>query len=224
MSLIDCFIELIAYVSYLIKSLPAEQPNYERVQADISELIAKSQSQYQSNQISSSDFELAQFAVFAWIDEVILSSQWQDKLKWQGEQLQRIHFQTVDAGELFFDKLNELQPHQLEVREVYYICLALGFSGRFCNPGDEFLLTQLKSSNLKLLGGRFETVDALKDTRLFPEAYSDGTGSGTVAKRKFLRFGTAFAATAPVILFALLFVIYRFSLSNVGENLIKSIH
>ena len=54
MNLIDCFIELIAYVSYLIKSLPSEQPGYERVKADISELIANSQ----SHQISSGDFNL----------------------------------------------------------------------------------------------------------------------------------------------------------------------
>jgi type VI secretion system protein ImpK len=224
MNLIDCFIELIAYVSYLIKSLPSEQPGYERVKADISELIANSQSHCKSHQISSGDFELAQFAVFAWIDEVILSSQWQEKLKWQGDQLQRSYFQTVDAGELFFDKLNELEPLQLGVREVYYICLALGFSGRFCNPGDEFLLNQLKSSNLKLLNGDLATVDALKDKRLFPEAYSDGSGSGVTVKRRFLRLGTVLAAGAPVILLVLLFVIYQFSLSSVGENLIKSIH
>jgi type VI secretion system protein ImpK len=224
MNLIDCFIELIAYVSYLIKSLPGEQPGYERVKADISELIANSQSHCKSHQISSGDFELAQFAVFAWIDEVILSSQWQEKLKWQGDQLQRSYFQTVDAGELFFDKLNELEPLQLGVREVYYICLALGFSGRFCNPGDEFLLNQLKSSNLKLLNGDLATVDALKDKRLFPEAYSDGSGSGVTVKRRFLRLGTVLAAGAPVILLVLLFVIYQFSLSSVGENLIKSIH
>jgi type VI secretion system protein ImpK len=224
MNLIDCFIELIAYVSYLIKSLPGEQPGYERVKADISELIANSQSHCKSHQISSGDFELAQFAVFAWIDEVILSSQWQEKLKWQGDQLQRSYFQTVDAGELFFDKLNELEPLQLGVREVYYICLALGFSGRFCNPGDEFLLNQLKSSNLKLLNGDLATVDALKDKRLFPEAYSDGSGSGVTVKRRFFRLGTVLAAGAPVILLVLLFVIYQFSLSSVGENLIKSIH
>ncbi len=224
MNLLDCFIELIAYVSYFIKSLPAEQPGYDRVKADISELIAKSHTHCQSHQLSSSDFELAQFAVFSWIDEAVLSSQWQEKLKWQGEQLQRTHFQTVDAGELFFDKLNELQPGQLAVREVYYICLALGFSGRFCNPGDEFLLNQLKGSNLKLLGGSFQSVDAIKDKILFPDAYSDGSGPGIAVKRKFLSIGSLFAAGAPVLLFALLFVIYRFSLSNVGENLIKSIH
>ena len=125
---------------------------------------------------------------------------------------------------MFFDKLNELEPLQLGVREVYYICLALGFSGRFCNPGDEFLLNQLKSSNLKLLNGDLATVDALKDKRLFPEAYSDGSGSGVTVKRRFLRLGTVLAAGAPVILLVLLFVIYQFSLSSVGENLIKSIH
>lgn len=224
MKLIDCFVELIAYVSYVLKSLPAEQPNFERVKADITNLINKSQADSRSLQISPQDYELAQFAVFAWVDESFLGSQWQEKMKWQGEQLQRNYFQTVDAGELFFDKLNDLQPHQLEVREVYYICLSLGFSGRFCNPGDDFLLTQLKSSNLNLLGTNVGSLASLKDKKIFPEAYHDGTEPDLTAQSKFFRLGSLLVASTPVILLALLFAIYRFSLDSVGENLIKSIH
>lgn len=224
MKLIDCFVELIAYVCYLIKALPADQPSFARVKSDIAELISKTQEEAQSHQISSVDFELAQFAIFAWIDEAILSSEWQEKLQWQGEQLQRTYFQTVNAGELFFDKLNELQPQQLEVREVYYMCLALGFSGRFCNPGDDFLLSQLKASNLKLLGPRYESMHVLTDQKLFPEAYSNGTDQHLVPHKKSLRLGTFLAATGPILLLFLLFGVYRFSLSSVGENLIKSIH
>ncbi len=224
MKLIDCFVELIAYVSYVLKSLPAEQPSYDRVKADIANLINKSHADSRSSQVSPQDYELAQFAVFAWIDESFLASQWQEKMKWQGELLQRSYFQTVDAGELFFDKLNDLQPHQLDVREVYYICLSLGFSGRFCNPGDDFLLTQLKSSNLKLLGGNVDSLASFKEEKLFPEAYHDGTGPDLTSKNKFFRLGSVLIASTPVILLALLFAIYRFSLDSVGENLIKSIH
>jgi len=222
MPLIDCFIELIGYVSYLLKALPNEQPRYDRVRSDVEELIKQAQTKCQAATISANDFELAQFAVFAWIDEALLNSQWQEKMSWQKEQLQRTYFQTADAGELFFDKLNELQPQQLEVREVYFICLALGFTGRYCNPGDEFLLQQLKSSNLKLIGGG-QTVGDLTGGRLFPEAYHDGTSVSLGGRRKLFGLATLIGGGVPVLLLVLLFGVYRFVLTNVGQNLIQSI-
>lgn len=223
MRLIDCFVELIAYVGYLIKSSPAEQPNYERVRNDITQLVTAAGQHYQETNCSADDYQLAQFGVFAWIDEAILSSSWHEKQKWQSEQLQRSYFQTVDAGELFFDKLNGLQPQQQQVREVYYFCLALGFTGRFCNPGDEFLLAQLKNSNLKLLDTASVSGELAGAERLFPEAYDEGSSVGPADRKKRFGLGTIAAALVPVLLFALLFVIYGFVLDNVGENLIKSI-
>lgn len=223
MYLIDCFMELFGYVSYMRGSLPGEQPVFERVKSDISQLITKSQAHCSSSKLSQEDYELAQFAVFAWIDEAILNSEWQEKLRWQPEQLQRTYFQTADGGELFYDKLNVLQPHQLEVREIYFVCLALGFTGRYCNPGDEFLLNQLKASNLKLLGDNTFNVDDMAGVNLFPESYSDGTTPAFGAKKKFFNIGTLAGGSMPVILLVFLFAVYRFVLSNVGENLINSI-
>ncbi|WP_163337187.1 DotU family type IV/VI secretion system protein [Desulfopila sp. IMCC35008] len=224
MVLIDCFVELIGYVSYFRQLPPGEQPGFERVQRDLAELIAQSQELCRVNRLSTTDFDLAQFAVFAWIDETMLGSGWPDRQRWQGEQLQRVHYQTVDAGVQFFDKLNELQPQQLQVREVYYICLALGFSGRYCNPGDEFLLGQLKSSNLKLLGVGSVDPDEYLSSRLFPDGYSDGETGGTTHQGGRFTALSVVGATVPLLLFGLLFYIYRFVLSNVGENLLKSIH
>ena len=58
---------------------------------------------------------------------------------------------------------------------------------------------------------------------LFPDGYNDGTGPGPTAGSKFFGVGTIIGFSVPVILFALLFGIYRFVLSNVGENLIQAI-
>ena len=48
----------------------------------------------------------------------------------------------------------------------------MGFMGRYCNQGDEFLLEQLKSSNLKLLVGSSVGIPSLERAELFPEARS----------------------------------------------------
>ncbi|WP_339137015.1 MAG: DotU family type IV/VI secretion system protein [Candidatus Electrothrix sp. GW3-4] len=225
MSLLDCFVELIAYIAYFGKTASStRQVSYEQLKTDLTHLVDKAQDSFQQSRLSQQDFDLARFAVFAWIDEVILSSTWSEKGRWQGEQLQRVYYQTTEAGELFFKRLNQLQPQQLEVREVYTLCLALGFSGRYCNPGDEFLLEQLKNSNLKLLGPE-SAIHLAEQERLFPEAYVQerGAGKNTAPGRGVSWVKWIVGAALSVVLYWGLFFIYRFVLDNVGENFISSV-
>lgn len=223
MLLVDCFIELTAYVACFLKTVPAQSPSFEQVSTDIAHLIGKSQDSFLKSRLPPEDYDLARFAVFAWIDESILSSNWSEKGKWQGEQLQRTYFQTTDGGELFFDKLNQLSSEQNQVREVYYLCLALGFTGRYCNPGDEFLLEQLKKSNLKLVGGGMDQ-QLQENINLFPDAYlKDRAGKKESTGKSQFPLGLLAAAVAPVLLYGVLFFIYRFVLNNVGENFISSV-
>jgi type VI secretion system protein ImpK len=222
MRLTDCFVDLIAYVAYFLKTAPAKQPPLEQVKADIHRLMSETEQRFRQGGLSQEDYDLARFAVCAWVDEAVLSSAWNEKNRWQGEQLQRHYYQTADAGEMFFDRLNALGPHQRDVREVYYLCLAMGFMGRYCNEGDAYLLDQLKTSNLKLLSGSSVGVPTLERTELFPEAYPAGVGEPGRARKKFsLSAFNLLCLAAPVVLFLALFVIYRFVLGNVGETIIK---
>ncbi len=222
MRLTDCFMELIAYVAYFLKTAPAKQPAYTQVKAEIDRIISNTQRICENGGFSGEDFNLARFAVFAWIDEAILSSGWSEKNKWQAEQLQRVYYQTTDAGELFFDRLNTVGLQQRDVREVYYLCLAMGFTGRHCHPGDEFLLDQLKSSNLKLLSGTSAGMPSLEKSELFAEAYADDSGAALPRRSGFPLF-TLLCLGFPVALYLFFFVIYKFVLSNIGNNLFAKV-
>jgi len=224
MRLTDCFVELVAYVAYFLKTVAKKQPPFEQVKADIQRLVSESEDCFKSGAFSQEDYDLARFAICAWVDEAVLSSTWNEKGRWQGEQLQRLYYQTADAGEIFFDRLNALGPHQRDVREVYYLCLAMGFMGRYCHEGDEYLLEQLKTSNLKLLTGSSVGLPSLERTELFPEAYPAGSREVAPGKRK-IQFSTfhLLCLFAPVVLFGVLFVIYRFVLSNIGENFLSTV-
>jgi type VI secretion system protein ImpK len=222
MRLTDCFIDLIAYVAYFTKRAAARQLHFDQVKADILRLLTESQNRMDRGNFSQEDYDLARFAVVAWVDETILNSPWNEKDKWQREQLQRIYYQTTDAGEIFFDRLNSLGPHQRDVREVYYLCLALGFKGRYIHEGDDYLLDQLKTSNLKVLTGSSVGVPSLEKGDLFPDAYA--LESTTVSETKSLgRFSTftLLCISFPVVLFLGLYIIYAFILSNVGDNLLR---
>ncbi len=224
MRLTDCFAELIAYVAYFLKTVNTRQPSFDQVKADIQRLISEGQETLNEGNFSQEDYDLARFAIFAWIDEAILSSSWNEKNRWQGEQLQRFYYQTTDAGEIFFDRLNVIGPHQRDVREVYYLCLAMGFSGRFCHEGDDYLLEQVKTSNLKLLTGSSMGIPSLEKEDLFPDAYPSESVDLTSdeGKGSFSTF-TLLCIAFPVVLYLFLFLVYWFILGNIGENLLHTV-
>ncbi len=224
MHLTDCFMDLLGYVSYFLKTTAQRQPPYSQVKADITRLLGQSEECVRKGLFSREEYDQARFAVCAWVDEAILSSNWKEKGQWQREQLQRLYYRTTEAGEEFFERLNALGLQERGVREVYYLCLALGFMGRHCNPGDEFLLGQLKTSNLKLLLGTSVGIPSLEREQLFPDAYPTETFDVGPRERKF-RFSafTVACLAGPVVLFALLFLVYRFALSGVGENFLRTV-
>lgn len=224
MHLTDCFIELFACVTRFLKGVETRQPPFDQVRETIVRLLAQSESNADPGQFSREDLDLARFAVCAWVDEMLLSSPWEQRHLWLREQLQRTYFNTTDAGEEFFERLNGLGLHQREVREVYFLCLALGFTGRFCKPGDEYQLEQLKTAQLKLLVGSSVGLPSLERTELFPEAWPAEPPPAAQFERR--RGGTLFTAAAvatPVLLFLVLFLVYRFTLAGVGENFLRTV-
>lgn len=219
MHLIDCFMELVAYVVALQNSVAERQPGFDQVKGEIQRLLSQSEKLAKMGGMPGDGFDQARFVVCAWVDEVLLGSGWREKGLWQREQLQRIYYQTTDAGVELFERLNNLGFHDNDLREVYYLCLTLGFKGRFIQKGDEFLLEQLKHSNLKLLLGGGGGVPPLERMELFPDARPAHVAAvpGTAPFRFTLV--TALCLAAPVVLYGLLYLIYRFALSGVAGTL-----
>ena len=223
MHLTDCFMELMAYVTYFAKTVAVKQPAYEQVKADVLRLLTKSEECVNRGWFPQEEYDQARFMICAWVDESILASSWQHRGHWQREQLQRLYYNTTEAGEEVFERLNAIAFQQRDVRELYYLCLSLGFKGRFLKPEDEYLLDQLKTSNLKLLLGASASVPSLERTDLFPESYPAGTADLGYQKKKFqFSLLTIAALAAPVLLFGLLFLIYHFSLDGIAEHVLRT--
>jgi type VI secretion system protein ImpK len=224
MRLIDCFIEMLAYVVYFLKTAKARQPVSAQVRADIDRLVSQCDARALEKGIPKEDYDHARFAIFAWVDEAIMNSAWNEKEQWQRNQLQRIHFQTTDAGEIFYERLNSLGPHKRDVREVYYLCLAMGFTGRYIHEGDDFMLEQLRASNLKLLMGSSLGLPSLEKGELFPEAYPKASDQVIPKKSKpGLSLIMLLSIGFPVVFYGVLFLIYRFILSSIGQNLVSTV-
>lgn len=223
MRLTDCFVAIVAYVAYFARSVPARQPALEQVKADIQRLISESQTHVSRGEVNPDDYDAARFALVAWIDETIMNSAWVHRDQWKHDLLQRTYYNTTDAGEIFFDRLNSIGLPQREVREVYYLCLAMGFQGRYCHAGDDFLLEQLKSSNLKLLTGSSLGLPSMEKGDLFPEAYPTENDAPPMRSRGHLKVITLAGMAFPVVLFAGLYFIYTFILNSYSESLLSKV-
>jgi len=84
------------------------------------------------------------YAMVAFIDEIILSSKWPHRNEWMVEPLQLRYFGEHLAGEGFFERLKQLRQsgeRNVDVLELYYVCLQLGFEGMYKLNGYEQLMS-----------------------------------------------------------------------------------
>jgi type VI secretion system protein ImpK len=220
MHLADLFTELFEFVTETLAELEVREPSYQQMREEVIRLLAPPR----SKEFAVEKVTEARFAVCAWLDEQIARSAWAHKELWLKEQLQRSYFNTTDAGEEFFARLERLEPLQREVREVYYFCLALGFTGKYCNPGDQLYLEQLKHATLRLLIADERELGALDGTAIFPDNLrTAGACPPGSSRRRSFSWMAISCLIGPIALFAVLFVLYRFTLSGVGENFLKTV-
>jgi type VI secretion system protein ImpK len=84
--------------------------------------------------IAPEDIQMVKFALVAFIDETINTSDWVQKESWLSNPLQLDLFNRLDAGEEFFTRLDQLRERpqaNAEVLELYYMCMVLGFRGKY---------------------------------------------------------------------------------------------
>ncbi len=80
----------------------------------------------------------AAWAVGALLDDLALNTPWGGNSSWPRQPLIVTLYGDVDAGTRFFDRLEELQRYpnrDPEMFELTYMCLALGFRGKYRVPG-----------------------------------------------------------------------------------------
>jgi type VI secretion system protein ImpK len=99
--------------------------------------------------------EQAKYALAAFIDETVINSENNCRETWIADPLAVTYFNDSLAGENFFKRLEGLLPdmkRNLEVIEVYYLCLALGFQGRYRLSGAEVLPNVVRNLLKKIEG------------------------------------------------------------------------
>ncbi len=105
----------------------------------------------------------ARYALCATVDDLVLSTPWGAASSWGAQTLTSIFHNEVSGGERFFDILDQMQKdlgHHSEVVELMYLCMALGFEGRYrVQPRGIAALAELRDSiyrTIRQRRGEFE--------------------------------------------------------------------
>jgi type VI secretion system protein ImpK len=109
---------------------------------------------------STENFEQGKFAVVAFLDEAILTAPDGGAANWVGKSLGEELYNLRSAGEEFFKRLEVLRANRdsqdlAEVLEVYYLCLLLGYEGKFAGGS--------KGELLQLMANLRDRIDRILD-------------------------------------------------------------
>jgi type VI secretion system protein ImpK len=144
-----------AYVLFFVRTPAYGRRPATDIRRDIDRLLADQRTAVKRNDIPLSDYENACFAIVAWADELILHCAHESNRElyehWQHSPLQVQLYSTANAGEEFFEKLARLNPSQKEIREIYHLCLCLGFRGRYYDETQDHKLVALRREHVQHL-------------------------------------------------------------------------
>ncbi len=128
--LADLCADLLAFGLELKRSGDPGDP--EILRAKIDERFREMDARARQADIPQQDVQAAKYALAAFIDETILTSDWPLRNSWADKPLQLAYFNDFSAGEEFYNKVDAARgAKNAQVMEVYYLCLALGFRGKY---------------------------------------------------------------------------------------------
>lgn len=201
-TLTDYFIPLTAFVQAFG---PGSGRTPEALSSEIDGLINQARVRALKDGIELARFQDALFAVAAWIDERIARSRaWDSEHAWQRFLLQRRYFKTGLAGREFFERLEGIEAKDSALREVYLLCLCLGFEGRYSIAPDASGLAGIRIEQYRLLL-QHDPALAQNSHDLFPLAYNQKGGTATGPRGFFERLPMRrilFIILPPLILLA----------------------
>jgi type VI secretion system protein ImpK len=104
------------------------------IRPTIKRLLEEFEQRAKTLRYSDSQIQSVKFALAAFADEVVLTAAFPLRDEWEKFPLQLEYFGEHLAGVKFFERLEELTKNittEADVVEVYYVCMLLGFKGKY---------------------------------------------------------------------------------------------
>ncbi len=219
MRLVDFYIDPILKISQFKSESLELKGDWQEIKDEFCQLLTNCQSQAMQAGFSLDISNEALFPIVAYIDEIILTSNWSEKSAWQQNSLQRQFFNTTNSGYEFYDRLNKLnrQGDDRSAREIYLLCLSLGYKGRFYSPQDRPKIEETRAFNIGLLLPN-DVNKVFEKSTLFTDAYHEQDQINANRKSR-INLIPLFAIT-PVVVVAATLIIYSIQIGNELGNIL----
>jgi len=159
----------------------------------------------------------AKFALAAFADEVIYHSTWPGKTQWLSNPLQLQFFQLNTAGDTFFVNLDNLhgQRGRAHVAQIYFLCLSLGFQGKYRLRQQEGLAAVVEGL------GNYVALSEGGGEVLAPNAERKDAGGGAARQElPFVAIALGFFVLALIVVIVLRLIIGS-NTNSVAEQINK---
>jgi type VI secretion system protein ImpK len=98
----------------------------------------------EAHQSDASGWNLAKYALTAWIDDLLISAPWSGRDWWESNSLEFALFRSRDRATKFFLQAKEASElPRRDALEVFYLCVILGFRGLYKLPEAPIIAGQL---------------------------------------------------------------------------------
>lgn len=105
------------------------------VRQEIGAILTRMKDRGRREGIDGEALDHAAFAVVALVDEIAMTSDWSIQRDWAREPMQLALFRTTNAGDEFFERVEQVRnahhPDRAGILEVFATCVALGFRGKY---------------------------------------------------------------------------------------------
>lgn len=191
-------------------------PDAQVVHDQVQTLIIDARTQALSDEIPLERFREALFPVVAWCDERLGNlPAWKANHDWRPLMLQKKIFSTSLAGVLFYDRLEALSQNDDELRELFVLCLSMGFLGRYSQHPNDPALVQLRLDQYKMIRPNNDFASRSSEDHLFPEAYRVlSTETSQVKKKVRQRRLFLLKVFGPILFIFALAVFFNYDLTQ----------
>lgn len=218
MRIVDCFTDVLLFTRKFCRG-ELEEMSVDLVRSELQGLFQKSEESAEQNNMTGDFYQSAKYPVVSLVDEMLQTSSWTEKSAWSKNPLQRIYFNTTNAGAEFYSRLNVLNKFgpDRDIREVYALCLGLGFRGKYFRGEDRKQYEEIKAFNLSLLLPE-EAQRNIDSATLFPFAYKGHDKDNTNPyKSRFSIYPIIIGV--PITVLILMIGIYHFKVASILDQI-----
>src|SRR5215510_11283414 len=170
LSLMELCMPLFGYATMLPGEASGTHPDYDAFRKEILAALQRIERDASEHGIEDEDAREASYAVSLFLDEQVVYSEWQGKARWSAEPLHIVLHRDAEGGENFYRRLEGLGNRQKAVKEVYLVCLALGYRGKYADLDPVQQAARIGEIRQKILRS-IHPVPLDKQPVLFPDAY-----------------------------------------------------